>query len=437
MASSTVLIALLQSQGAASSTQIQAALGISQPTASRLLKQLDNEVMVCGQGKRTRYALAAPIGHASAQQPIWLTDESGASKRVGTLSWLAHSQLHVQAEGFDAFFQARSQALLPWYLSPLRAQGFLGRVLAQQLNALGVPANPDTWDTQFALMAALHTHDAPGALLLGTDSAATPPLPSRLPADNPASVLDALAANVAQTLPVGSSAAGEQPKFLALNSRQEPVLVKFSPPVGTPYGDRWHDLLCAEVLCAQVLQAHGFAAAQSHILQSDSRTYLISKRFDRVGAQGRRHVVAMGAAHAGFVKEPYVNWATTADALVRRDKLGAPEAKQLHALLQFGRLIGNTDMHSGNASLFVAGTSLKEIAHGRLSLAPVYDMLPMRWKPDLMLGMPDYAPFDVDISRADASTRAMAQDFWQRLSVEPGVSQALQAVANTMAGRLC
>jgi len=54
-----------------------------------------------------------------------------------------------------------------------------------------------------------------------------------------------------------------------------------------------------------------------------------------------------------------------------------------------------------------------------------------------MLGMPDYAPFEIDLSRADASTRAMAQDFWQRLSVEPGVSQALQAVANTMAGRLC
>jgi DNA-binding Lrp family transcriptional regulator len=436
MASSPALIQFLQSQGAASSAEIQATLNISQPTASRLLKQLENEVVICGQGKRTRYALAVPIGQAAAQQPIWRTDETGAAECIGTLSWLAHSQIHVQADGFDAFFQAHSQALLPWYLSPLRAQGFLGRVLAQQLNALGIPANPEAWDTPFALMAALQTHDAPGALLLGTDSAATPPLPSRLPADNPAPVLDALAANVAQTLPVGSSAAGEQPKFLALNSQQEPVLVKFSPPVGTPYGERWHDLLCAEVLCAQVLQAHGFAVAQSHIVQSDSRTYLISQRVDRVGPRGRRHMVSIGAAHLGFVKEAYVNWAATADALARRDKLGAPDTKQLHALLQFGRLIGNTDMHSGNASLFVAGTSLKEIAQGTFRLAPVYDMLPMRWKPDLMLGMPDYAPFDVDLSRVDPSTRAIAQDFWQRLSAESLVSAALQAVAKAMAKRL-
>lgn len=111
-------------------------------------------------------------------------------------------------------------------------------------------------------------------------------------------------------------------------------------------------------------------------------------------------------------------------------------AEQLHALLQFGRMIGNTDMHSGNASLLVAGASIKEIAQGALRLAPVYDMLPMRWKPDLMLGMPEYAPFELDFSRATPGTRAMAREFWQRLSVQPLVSSALQDVAKTMAGRL-
>lgn len=436
MASNLALIQLLQSQGAASSVQIQAALRISQPTASRLLKQLEGVVIVCGQGKRTRYALAAPIGQAGSQQPVWRLDESGMARCIGTLSWLAHSQVHVQAEGFDAFFQPNAQALLPWYLSTLRAQGFLGRVLAQQLSALGIPTNPETWDAQLALTAALHIHDAPGALLLGHDSAGTHPLPVCLPENGSASMLDALASNVAQTQLAGSSAAGEQPKFVALNSQQEPVLIKFSPPVGTPYGERWRDLLCAEVLCAQVLQDHGYAVAQSRIVQSASRTYLISKRFDRVGSHGRRHVVSIGAAHQGFVKTPYVNWAATADVLVRRGQLSALAGEQLHALLQFGRLIGNNDMHSGNAALFVDGASLKEIAQGAFSLAPVYDMLPMRWKPDLMLGMPEYAPFEPDLSRADPGARAMARVFWQRLSVHPLVSNVLQDVANTMAGRL-
>jgi hypothetical protein len=436
MVSSPDLFQFLQSHGAASSAQIQAALRISQPTASRLLKQFEDVVMVCGQGKRTRYALAEPIGQAASQQPIWRMDETGTAKCIGTLSCLANSQIHVQADDFDAFFQASAQALLPWYLSPLRAQGFLGRVLAQQFSALGIPANPETWDAQHALMAALHIHDAPGALVLGHDSAGNHVRPMCLPADQPGLVLDALATNVAQTLPAGSSAAGERPKFVALNSQQEPVLVKFSPPAGTPYGERWRDLLCAEVLCAQVLQDHGYAVAQSRIVQSVSRTYLISKRFDRVGPYGRRHVVSIGAAHQGFVKAPYVNWAATADVLVRRGQLSALAGEQLHALLQFGRLIGNTDMHSGNAALFVDGASLKEIAQGAFSLAPVYDMLPMRWKPDLMLGMPEYAPFEPDPSRADPGTRAMAQVFWQRLSVQPSVSAALQDVAKAMAGRL-
>lgn len=436
MTSASALIDFLQSHGAASSRQIQATFKISQPTASRLLKQLEDEIIVCGQGKRSRYAFAQPIGHAASQQPIWLTNEGGVAKRIGTLSWLAKSQIHVQGDGFDDIVQASAQALLPWYLSPLRAQGFLGRVLAQQLSPLGIPANPETWDARCALIAALHIHDASGALLLGHESVDPHPRPLSLPADNPEPVLDALAANVAQTLPAGSSAAGEQPKFVALNSLHEPVLVKFSPPLGTPYGERWCDLLCAEVLCNQVLRDHGYAVAESQIVQSSSRTYLLSKRFDRLGALGRRHAVSIGMAHQGFVKDPYVNWAATADVLVRRGKLSASDGEQLHALLQFGRLIGNTDMHSGNASLFVAGASLQEIAQGAFSLAPVYDMLPMRWKPDLMLGMPEYAPFEPDLSRVDPGTRAMAREFWQRLSVQPLVSAALQDVAKTMVGRL-
>ncbi len=405
---------------------------MSQPTASRLLKQIEDEIIVCGQGKRTQYALAQPIGQAAAQQLISLVDESGFAKRIGTLSLLAHSQMYVEAEGFSEIFQANAQALLPWYLSPLRAQGFLGRLLAQQLAPLGVPANPETWDAQFALIAALNTHDAPGALLLGNETAPTQRTPTCIPTENPGPVLDALAATGALTLPAGSSAAGEQPKLLALNSQLEPVLVKFSPPMGTPYGERWHDLLCAEALCCQVLQRYGFAVAHNHVEPSSYRTYLLSKRFDRTATHGRRHIVSMGAAHQGFVKGSYVNWAATADALVRQGRLNPLDADKLHTLLQFGRLIGNTDMHNGNAGLFVAGASLKEIAQGSFSLAPVYDMLPMRWKPDLMLGAPEYAPFEVDISRADACTRAAAHEFWQLLSTHPLVSQALQNVATDM-----
>ena len=41
------------------------------------------------------------------------------------------------------------------------------------------------------------------------------------------------------------------------------VLVKFSPPRGTPFAERWHDLLHAEALALQVLRDHGATVAAS------------------------------------------------------------------------------------------------------------------------------------------------------------------------------
>jgi hypothetical protein len=46
--------------------------------------------------------------------------------------------------------------------------------------------------------------------------------------------------------------------------------------------------------------------------------------------------------------------------------LSNPEAAQWHAQWQFGQMIGNTEMHSGNVSLFVAGASLKKIQSRRI-----------------------------------------------------------------------
>jgi hypothetical protein len=44
------------------------------------------------------------------------------------------------------------------------------------------------------------------------------------------------------------------------------VLVKFTPPRGTPFGERWHDLLWAEWLAGQVLAAHGVEVARAHVV---------------------------------------------------------------------------------------------------------------------------------------------------------------------------
>jgi hypothetical protein len=286
------------------------------------------------------------------------------------------------------------------------------------------------------LFAALHLHDAPGALIVG-DILGRPPIrPQTLPIDvhERASALDRLATDVAKTLPAGSSAGGEQPKFLAVGADGRHVLVKFTPPRGTPFGDRWHDLLHAEALALDVLGQHGVGSAQSSAVSTGERTYLISDRIDRVGTHGRRHVVSIGAVHDGLVAGSYNHWAATCDELVRQRRLPPADAKSALLLLHFGRLIGNTDMHSDNLSLLVSAGQLPK---GHFNLAPAYDMLPMRWRPDPMLGgAPDYAPFDLDVVALSGPARPIARVFWSDLAQHTDVSLALREVAAHMAARL-
>jgi serine/threonine protein kinase HipA of HipAB toxin-antitoxin module len=250
-----------------------------------------------------------------------------------------------------------------------------------------------------------------------------------------------MALDVARTLPAGSSAGGEQPKFLAVlqGERSAPevlqhVIVKFTPPHDTPFGQRWRDLLLAEHLAAQVLTRHGIAAARTRIEATDTRTYLISERFDRFGAHGRCHAVSIGAVHKAFVPDSYTHWAASSAALARQGRLPDADHHTIATLLAFGRLIGNCDMHAGNLALFVA---LDDLRRGRFRLAPAYDMLPMRWRPSASLGgNPDYAPFEPDQASLSSPAAAIAADYWQALAGHDGVSAALREVAAAMGARL-
>ncbi len=127
-------------------------------------------------------------------------------------------------------------------------------------------------------------------------------------------------------------------------------------------------------------------------------------------------------------------WAASCEALARQRRLSPLDARHAEALLHFGRLIGNTDMHSGNLGLFVAQDDL---AKGRFTLAPVHDMLPMRWRPDAALGgAADHAPFEPDPRSAASPATGPARAFWQRLAAQAGASRALRSVAAVMADKL-
>ena len=427
-------LGLLSDRGLVSSAELQRALGKSQASVSRLLSGMSGDCLRLGRARATQYGLPKSIRGLPAQQPIFWTDEAGTIRRIGQLSFLAGDWVHVRTDLVDSVTQGR----LPWYLSPLQAQGFLGRLLARRLEALGVATDPEAWDIESVLFAATQLPDWPGALGIGESSspAHTRVIPAGIGAQ--ARALDEIADDVARTLPAGSSAGGEQPKFLArlagTGGATDHVLVKFSPPISTPVGQRWSDLLHAEALAAEVLAAHGVSVAKTRVVRTALRTYLISERFDRIGASGRRHVVSIGAVHRAFVAGPYGHWALSCAQLVEQRRLPKGDDARALALLQFGRLIGNADMHAGNLGLRVDGDSL---ARGRFTLAPVYDMLPMRWRPDPGLGgAGDYSPFEPEPGSANSAARVPAMEFWARLEALQQVSRELRAVAGEMSRRL-
>jgi len=418
----TTLLGALAERGLATSAELQTFSGKSQPTVSRALRGLSKQLVTLGQGKRTRYGLPQPIRGLAPQQPLWWTNTQGQISRFGTLTLLAGERLHVSAEGIDELTRAQ----LPWFLAPLRLQGFLGREWALRL---GLDGNPERWKLEQLLYAALRVDDHPGAITLGELAGEwVPEAPVDLAAR--AAHYELLAADVSATLPAGSSAGGEQSKFLSGLASGERVLVKFSPPRGTPFGERWHDLLHAECLALQLLTEHGFATAATQVITGPTRTCLESTRFDRIGAHGRRHVVALDAIHESFVPGPRQHWAASCDALATQRRLSEADATRVRTLLEFGRLIGNTDMHFGNLSLWA-----DEPARARFTLAPLYDMLPMRWRPDSFTGLHDYAVFEPQRPMRGAVAITLAQQFWQRLADHGPVSAALRTVAGEMALR--
>jgi HipA-like C-terminal domain len=428
-ANAQFLMAWLARRGVATPGELMEAIDISQPTLSRTLAQVRGQVLALGSARARRYGVAKSIHGLPGRQAIHWINAQGRAQFVGELHWLAGEQLHLQAFGLRSLHRGQ----LPWWLAPLRAQGFLGRALAQQLAPLGLNADPERWNLEAQLLGALQLPDAPGAVVLGEPRAAAA-LPL-LPESGLDQALDTLARQATAALPAGSSAAGEQPKFLARRAQDgQALLVKFSPPHGTPFGDRWGDLLQAEALAAQVLAAHGVPVARCTAYRSATRSYLLSERFDRLGVMGRRHGVSLHAAHAGLSAAPYRHWAQAAQDLVQARRLSDDDARRIAALRQFGQLIGNSDMHGGNLSLWVEPEA---VAKGLLSLAPVYDMLPMRWRPDAVLGgAPDYQPFDPDPFARQSGAWGPARDFWHALAQSPSVSAALRQLAAQMLQRL-
>ncbi len=437
------LRALLAQGGVLTAQQLQSATGKSQPSISLALAKLGSDVCKLGAARSTRYALTQPILGLPAQQTLTWTMLDGSLQTFGSLHFLKSGQVYVRSrvdqetgKGTD-WLSPPGQ--LPWFLQGLRPQGFLGRQLTRLRPDF--PADPDTWRTEQVLyMAINHAGDPPGALHLGeTTGRFVAPMAPQGTAEQ-AAHFDTLARAVTQTLPAASSAGGEQPKFLTESAspdrRHKHLIVKFSPPRGTPFGERWHDLLHLEHLALSVLADKGIVVAPAHIVESGERTYLASERFDRVGLAGKRHVVAASAVHDAFVAAPRQHWVATCEALAAQKRLAQAHVETVASTYLFGQYIGNTDMHFGNLSFFV-----DDVLQPALVPTPVYDMLPMLWRPGVHGGELDTAPLQPQAQPAGyaalaSDVRAWAITFWERAASLPALSAALRAASGENALRL-
>lgn len=423
--------ALLRTSGPIAADNICRQLAISQPTFSRAVAAAAGRVLMFGRGKAARYGVARPIASVGSEFPLYTIDEAGSPAKAGVLHAISGGRYWLQPPaGLGRVFPD-----LPYFLQDLRPQGYLGRSFPRLHGDMPVPPRIADWTSDHvALALALAGEDCVGNLVLGR--ASMDRYLARLRRafvgdDEIAREYPRLAQRARDGEPVGSSAGGEQPKFEV--ARESPgrgqwhAIVKFSPPLSTPEGERWNDLLRCEAIALQVLDHSGVVASKGRHLVIGDRAYLEVERFDRVGRDGRRGVVSLGAVDDEFFGSRD-RYSIAGERLVGAGMLPPRDASRLAFLEAFGLLIANEDMHFGNVSLFSPGPFSR-----RFTLAPAYDMLPMRYRPRDEDPMPDSgfeppAPHAGVLEVWPAAVEA-ARHYWDRVATDPGITAGFRRIA--------
>jgi hypothetical protein len=414
-------------RGEMTSAALQAALGVSQSTVSRLIEEAGDRVLRLGRGRSTRYLATRRLFGEEFVQPLYCIDEEGHARETALLRTGANGRWYVEAHSSEPWLLGNDQNGeydgLPYFLEDLRPSGFLGREIARRLSGeLGLPAQPGEWNAEQLGGFLLETGEImPGNLLVGRGSAARAGRMLEQVVADPEAEYPILAALAVSGDPAGSSVAGEQPKFTAWREETGHVIVKFSPADDNAVAERWRDLLIAEHHAQTVLRENDLPAAETRLLQSEGRVFLESRRFDRMGRRGRIPALSLEVVDAEFTGAGG-SWRRSAEALHARGLLEAEDVRRIAALQLFGEYIGNTDMHFGNLGLTTIYSGFR--------LLPIYDMLPMMLAPrqgevpPLRMPsprIPDDYPADI------ASIRAIALAFRERVAEDarcsPGFRQ--------------
>ncbi|WP_066271789.1 HipA domain-containing protein [Hydrogenophaga palleronii] len=265
--------------------------------------------------------------------------------------------------------QAQLYDGLPPYMAFSSPSGFLGRQLARAVATdLQLPESLKDWgdDERIAYLFSRGMNLA-GNLVYGDlplqkelDFRGCVPMPAGQKLGHYVDVATELKGTA-----YGSSAGGEQPKFLGFNEDTGHVIVKFAKR-----GSRMAELLPLEHLALHILSETGVPSARTAILSSKDYVFLEVQRFDRVGNFGR-----VGMLSAGSVDDEFFGrrdtWSEFAARCEKAKYISARDAWNIDVMAAFSELIGNGDRHLENISLLVDDEGEYQ------SVAPAYDILPM------------------------------------------------------------
>lgn len=444
MSNPEALLRLLRAWPNMPAAEVREALGVNRTTLMRIVRAAGSDVLSIGRARRTRYAARRPLPASEQPLPVFLVDEQGGYDQLADLTltyphgsvleWSGDCPWPLAEEEQDGWFEG-----LPYFLQDLRPEGFLGRAFARAYSSLlQLPEDPREWSEEDALQAITRFGaDSAGNHIIGSaalelylNELQNPPEPV-----SEAAVPLAYAQLADQAMVTGipgSSVAGEFPKFMALREAggtSERVLVKFSGSDDSPSSQRSADLLICEHLASRVLrECTDIEAAEARIVQAAGRTFLESVRFDRHGLFGRSPVCTWSAINHAWIGLAGRQWREGAERLRERGLIEPHVVEDVAIIWHFGRLIANSDMHDGNLSF----RPHRIDSRAGFSLAPVYDMLPMRYAPVRGVELPpvDFQPpLPLPSERSTwARAAGAAVEFWDTAALNERISKEFQAI---------
>lgn len=305
---------------------------------------------------------------------------------------------------------------VPWWLFDRLPQGFVGRVYANQVLKQHPEFSADLRDWSDAVALQLLSEypvDAIGNLLIGNKDLKR----YQVAENHPVSLADLPRLAEQAKVFCLTLISGEQPKFCCEVEQHGPCIVKFAET------ERQADLLIAENIALSVLNDAGILAAKTTLFRAGHYQFLVIRRFDCIGSE-RKGVVSLKALDLEFIGSRDQRWPVIARQLAEQGVIMTSALPTIQLLFCFGRLIANSDMHSGNLSFFYDGQM-------PCALAPAYDQLPMAYA----FGKQHISQITVDTDLpgcAWAQALPLALRFWQTLAEQPLLSKSFRNIAIQM-----